>query len=267
VIHPVTRPEVDFLCADSFRLSWNKHLYASSYRVYTLTDSAYLKPVRMVTDTFTVFNRGIDPTVVYAVEPVLGNGLPAARSVALDIRQQGVQCFYKTLFYTLLNGNELELLLELSIPSYADSVFFERVTAGGQLLQTWGGAVVQNPQRTYQRSVKDLPSGVVYFRARIKLKSGVSVFTEIVSVLTSGPKMILFYPNPAQRTGELFFVLQQGIPAGSRLQLFDMSGRLVRNYLSIPGRIDVSVLPKGLLIYKLVTVEGEVLETGKVVIL
>jgi len=267
VIHPVTLPEVDFLCADSFRLSWGKHLYASSYRVYTLTDSAYLKPVRTVTDTFTVFNRSIDPTVVYAVEPVLANGLPAARSVALDIRQQGVQCFYKTLFYSLLNGNELDLSLELSIASYTDSVFFERVTAGGQLLQTWGGAVVLHPQRMYQQFVKDLPSGVIFFRARIKLKSGASVFTNIVSVLTSGPKMLLFYPNPAQRTGELFFVLQQGIPADSRLQLFDMTGRMVRNYLSISGRIAVSALPPGLLIYKLVTAEGELLETGKVVVL
>jgi hypothetical protein len=45
IISKVTRPRVDFLCADSFQLSWEPHVYADSYKIYALTDSPYLKAI------------------------------------------------------------------------------------------------------------------------------------------------------------------------------------------------------------------------------
>ncbi|MES1217367.1 MAG: S8 family serine peptidase [Bacteroidota bacterium] len=85
IISKLTRINVDFVCADSFGLSWNKHIYANGYKIYTLTDSPYLKHIFTVTDTFVVLKRSQYPSLVYAVEPLLSNALPAARSIALDI--------------------------------------------------------------------------------------------------------------------------------------------------------------------------------------
>ena len=138
IIAKLTRPTVDFLCTDSFGLSWNKHVYANSYKIFTLTDSPYLKHILSPIDTFIVLKKAQYPSLVYAVEPVLSNGLPAARSMALDISQQGVKCFYKTFYYNLQDQNKLDLVLELSAASYVDSIYFELVTATGQLLQTIG---------------------------------------------------------------------------------------------------------------------------------
>ncbi|HEX4876637.1 MAG TPA: S8 family serine peptidase, partial [Chitinophagaceae bacterium] len=121
VISKVIRPVIDFFCTDSLGISWNRHIYASGYRIYGLIDSPYLKPLFTVTDTFTVLKRSIYPQQVFAVEPVLSNGLPAARSVAFNINFQGTKCFYRTLYHTLLDGNLLDLVLELSAPSYVDS--------------------------------------------------------------------------------------------------------------------------------------------------
>lgn len=265
ILSKVTRPVVDFVCADSFRLSWNKHVYAGGYKIFALTDSPYLKNVRTVTDTFSVFNRSAYPQLVYAVEPVLNNNLPAIRSIAFDITLQGVQCFYRTFYYNVQDGNKLDLVLELSIASYTDSVSFERVTAAGQLLQTYGTQKT-GVNTVYRQLTNTLDAGITYLRARIKLKNGATVYTGIISVITSGTKKVLFYPNPVNRNSTINYMLQQGIAADSRLQLFDMSGRLVKHFPGLPARIDISQLAPGLYIYKLLNLENAVLETGKLLV-
>jgi hypothetical protein len=267
IISKVTRLNIDFVCADSVGLSWKKHVYANGYKIYTLTDSPYLKHILTVTDTFTVLNRSTNPSLLYAVEPVLSNGLPAARSIALDITQQGVKCFYKTFYYNLLDQNKLDLILELSAASYVDSIFFEQVTLTGGLVQTSGTTKAINTVQLYDHIVNDVPPGTSYWRVKIKLKNGAIVYTEIISVLTTGKRYILFYPNPAGRNNPLTYVLQQGVPADSRLQLFEITGRLLKSFNEMPGgTIDISTLSPGVIIYKLVTNDNKLLETGKLVI-
>ena len=267
IISKVTKLNIDFICTDSFGLSWNKHVYANAYKIYTLTDSAYLKHILTVADTFTVLRRSVYPSLLYAVEPVLSNSLPAARSIALDITQQGVKCFYKTFYYSLQDQNKLDLILELSAVSYVDSIYFEQVTITGDLIQTNGRIKAINSIQFYDHLVNDVPPGTSYWRAKIKLKSGAFVYTEIISVLTTGKRFILFYPNPAGRNTPLTYVLQQGVPADSRLQLFDITGRLLKSFNEMPGgTIDISTMAPCIIIYKLVSNDNKLLETGKLVI-
>lgn len=265
IVGSVNRPMVDYVCTDSFRLSWKKHVYANSYKIYTLTDSPYLKHIISVTDTFAVFNRSVFPNVVYAVEPVLSNGLPAIRSIAFDVTLQGVQCFYKTFYYTLQDGNKINMRLELSLPAFTDSIYFERVTAAGLVLQTYGG-LKTTAAALYSFAAENLAAGVTYLRAKVKLKSGVWVYTEIIDVLTSGNKNILFYPNPVPAGGQLNYILMQGVAADSQLQLFDVSGRKIAEYTSLPTSIKLKNLPAGLVIYKLVSRSNIVIETGKIIV-
>lgn len=266
IISSVNRPSVDFACADSFRLSWKQHVYATGYKIYTLTDSPYLKHILTVTDSFAVLKRTVYPTLVYAVEPVLGNNLPAIRSIAFDVTLQGVKCFYKTFYYNLLDGNKLDMVLELSMPTYTDSIYFEQVTASGNILKIYGGINATNSVSIYHYPVADLQAGATYLRARIKLKTGAIVYTEIISVLTSGNKNILFYPNPVPVNGQLSYMLMQGVPADSQLQLFDATGRLIIAYSSLPNNISFKKLPHGMVIYKLLNHENVVIETGKIII-
>lgn len=265
IISSVNRPMVDYVCTDSFRLSWKKHVYANSYKVYTLTDSPYLKHIISVTDSFAVFNRNVFSNLVFAVEPVLNNNLPAIRSIAFDVTLQGIKCFYKTFYYTMQDGNKINMLLELSLPAYTDSVYFERVTAAGLVLQTYGG-LKTNTAALYSFTAEDLAAGVTYLRAKIKLKSGAWVYTEIIDVLTSGNKNILFYPNPVPAGGQLNYILMQGVAADSQLQLFDISGRKIAEYTSLPSSIKMDNLPAGLMIYKLISRSNSVIETGKIIV-
>src|SRR6185503_17078332 len=109
--------------------------------------------------TFIVIKRTIYPGLVYAVETVLSNNIPAARSIAFDVSLQGVKCFYKTIYYNLPDQNRIDLIVELSAPGYADSLFFERVTAGGQWLQTYGGTKVNSSSTIYNQLVNKVAAG------------------------------------------------------------------------------------------------------------
>jgi len=92
------------------------------------------------------------------------------------------------------------------------------------------------------------------------------VYTDIISVLSSGQKKILFYPNPASRESSLSWILQQGTPASSRLQLFDMGGRKMADYPELPPAISLRGLSKGYYIYKLLGSNGGLIETGKILL-
>jgi hypothetical protein len=261
-----TRLSVDFNCADSFRLSWNKHIDAASYRLYALSDSPYLKHVITVTDTAVVMQKSLSPSAVYAVEPVLNSGIPAARSQALDIRLQGVYCFYKTLNYDLLDSNKLRLILELSISNYTDSISFEMVGADGRLLHSYGSIKTSSSNLIYSQVIVDLPGGALYFRARIRLQNGTIIYTNVISVITSGKRYISFYPNPAGRNTRIKSVFMQGLSPDSKLCLYDVYGRLLRWYAFIPDQIDISRLQAGMIIYRLLDEQDRTLETGKIII-
>lgn len=265
VISKVNSPVIDFLCADSLGLSWNRHIYATGYKIFALTDSAYLRHLYTVTDTFTVIKRNQFPQLVFAVEPVLSNAIPAARSIAFDITLQGVKCFYKTFYHVLQDRNELNLVLELSAAAYVDSVYYEWVTANGQLLRTVGSSKT-TAAVLYQHLVTTIPQGTSYWRARIRLKSGAFVYTEVIPVLSSGKRHILFYPNPASRNVSLTWVLQQGTPASSGIQLFDATGRMLASYTELPASIDIRGFAPGLLIYKLIGAGNKLIEAGKILI-
>jgi hypothetical protein len=266
VVSKLIRPQPDFVCSDSFRLSWAKHVYAESYTVFLLADSSHLKPLINTRDTFVVINRKKNPSLVYAVQPILSNNLPAARSIAMNIELQGVQCFFRTLNYILENENQLKMILELSTTSGVDSIFFERVTTDGNFLQSLGSMQASIHQLEYVKRSEERIAGTIYIRARIRLKSGVFVYTDIIEVLSSGSKNILFYPNPVRQSSRLSYIMKQGISPDCRLQIFDLFGRTVRQYISLPTSIDVSGLLPGTYIFKISDRSGKQIEITKQVI-
>lgn len=266
ILSRVNRLNVDFVCADTFRISWQKHVYAKSYRIFTMIDSAFIKPIMIVSDTFKVLNRTRFPSKVYAIEPILSNGYSAARSVAIDVTDQSVGCFYKALNYNLFDNNNIELSLEISIPEYVDSVSFEEIDETGRLTQFFGSVKMVNSKYFYTRNGNILNVGLSYFRAKIHLKNKKFVYSDILSVLTSGKKQIAFYPNPVNANEPLNYILEQGTYSDNIIQFFDASGRYLKGYKTLPDKFDVSNFPSGSIFYKLMTKDFKILEGGKLVL-
>lgn len=267
IIADLTRPSPDFVCADSFRLSWNKHIYATGYDLYALSDSSHLKKLMSTVDTFIVLDRKTHPSLVYAVQPVLANHLPAARSIAFNIELQGVQCFFKTLNYVLEDNNRLKMILEISAASYVDSVYFEEVTRGGALIRVFDKQQAVAAQTIYTTMADQITPGTIYLRGRIRLRNGAIVYTDLIPVFSSGNRNVLFYPNPVPRSASLMYTIRQGISPDCRLQIYDAYGLLVKDLASLPRMIDVSALMRGIYFFKLIDPAGKTISTEKIIIL
>ncbi|MET0466155.1 MAG: S8 family peptidase [Chitinophagaceae bacterium] len=266
VISKLLRPQPDFVCSDSFRLSWKKHIYAQSYVIYSLTDSSHLKPLMNTVDTFVTIDRRTFPSLVYAVQSVLSNHLPAARSIAMNIELQGVQCFFRALNYILEDENRLRLKLELSTTSGVDSIYFERVSMHGELLQSLGALKANAGQLDYTHLMDERISGTTYIRAKILLQHNVYIYTDMIEVLSSGSRNILFYPNPVRQSSKLLYVVKQGISPDCRLQVFDLFGRMIKQYASLPTSIDMTGVLPGIYILRVSDRTGKIIETVKQIV-
>lgn len=265
ILSKVTHPRLDFLCVDSFRLSWNSHPFAQNYRVFAMKGGAYMELVTTTSDSFIVFNRRQVPYITYAIEPVLANGWKAIRSRAINIEIQATYCFYKSLNYDLLSANSVKLLLEAGGTDYIDSLFFEKLNSSGQVMTTGNGIKASAGQTLYTQDWSGLSNGANLFRAKIKLKNGAVVYSNVIAVLTSGDRYIYFYPNPAVTSSQLSYITRPGLPGDVTLMLFDLNGRLLRRYEGLPNKIDLSLLPRGVIVYQLLDINHRKLEGGKII--
>lgn len=256
----------DFVCNDSMRLSWNRQANASSYDLYALGDSPYLQKTLSTSDTFFVLDRKQYRSLVYAVQPRFANNLPAARSIAVNITLQGVDCFYKALNYVLEDGNKLRMILELSAASYTDSVYFEQVTENGMLLKTFDRQKALPDQNVYVTATGHPSFGTIHIRAGIRLKNGSILYTHTIPVFSSGAKNVLFYPNPVPKGETLKYVMKQGISPDCRLQIYNVHGQMIKAYASLPRTVELSFLTRGIYLFKLTDQNGGVVATEKIVI-
>ncbi len=266
MLHPQVRMKVDFNCSDSLRLSWQKHSSANQYELFGLVDSAYLKLLTTVSDTFIVLKKSLYPSLTFAVQPKLANGLKAIRSISLGIEQSATGCFYQSFYYDLLAGNEVKLLLELSTPAYLDSIYFETLDKNGNVLVRHPSQKVGNTSLFYSYNIKGLSAGLHYFRAVLKPKSGGLIYTESNSVLISGSAVVRFYPNPTRKGVLLKRVVLQGISPDKAIQFFTLNGLYIRGFNAIPDLLDTRLFPTGIVIYRVLDDSGKTLETGKILI-
>jgi hypothetical protein len=266
IISPLTSITVDFLCPDSTGLSWKKHVYATGYRIYALAaDTAYLKPVAVTTDTSITLKRNLYNYTVYAIEPLLSNSGLAARSPALDITTQAVNCFYISLI-GLNNGDKIDLTLELSTLKNVDSVIFEKVRSDNTLLRIEGRQQVIAGRLGYAVTDASPSTGINFYRGRIVNKNRQSSYTETIAVITTGKQYIFIYPNPLP-SGRLLNYQLKDIPADWQLQLIDVQGRIVLNQpVAIAGTLKTSLLQAGLYFFRLTDKKTGMSETGKIVI-
>ncbi|MBC8034890.1 MAG: T9SS type A sorting domain-containing protein, partial [Chitinophagaceae bacterium] len=119
----------------------------------------------------------------------------------------------------------------------------------------------------YHQFIEGLDEGITYLRARILLKNGASVYTETLQVISSGFKPLLFYPNPANTTTSLKFILRSASAREGQILFFDITGRLLMKLPARAGSVNISAFPGGVVIYRLADVKGKVLHTGKILVI
>jgi hypothetical protein len=266
VIAPFTNIKTEYRCPDSAGIAWQRHPMAVGYQVFALpTDTPYLKPIMTVADTLAVFKGAMLQYRVFAVRPLLGNGLPAAQSTAVDINNQAVNCFY-TSFQAFNNWASVALQLQLSTTRGVDSVVVEKLGKNGAVPLVLLRAKATAQQLDYAAADGAPWAGVNTYRGRIVFANGGIVYTEQVSLINTGPRQIFFYPNPVSAGGQLGYQLNDGSP-GWQLQLVDMQGRVVRNQsIGFAGTLRLAGIQAGIYFYRLYNSENVLKETGKIIV-
>jgi hypothetical protein len=265
VLAPLTRLRVDYVCADSMQISWQKMPMARAYRIYTQSDSAYSREYADVSDTLLVIRRTSTTPVVYSVKPLLSNGLEATRSYAVNLLTQGVSCYYQALVAETMD-NRIKLSLALSYLSGIDSLVFCRTTESGVLRKRLQSLLPDNSLTGYEVYDNEPISGVNYYRVLIYTSGGIA-YSEIAAVLHNGRQLVRAYPNPVRRGQPLYLLVKESAATGV-LQIFDATGKLMGTFpFNSSTGIHTTTFKPGLYFYKLTHLNGRKEEAGKIVVL
>ena len=219
VIAARTVTGVGFNCPDSFLYHWTKIPQANLYRLYKL-GSRYLEPLLSTTDSFAVLQKNANPSFYYAVAPVI-NGKEGVKSYTLDYRLQGVGCYVRSFFATLVNNT---VVLDLSLGSLynINRIVLEKFDGTGfRPLQQ----IVNITGLSVSFIDTDLSPGLNIYRVKIELAGGGVVYTLEENVFYFGKSKYVVYPNPATQNREIY--IAQAKVGKAIMQVFNLFGAKV----------------------------------------
>jgi hypothetical protein len=207
---------IGFNCPDSFALWWNRIPSVNNYQLYRL-GAKYMEPFLQTSDTLVVLSKQTNPSLHYAVAPVINNKI-GLRSFAYNYTTQGVGCYIKS-FFGILNNTRAELFLELGSFYNIRKISWEKLTPSGYITLS-----EVSPVQTLQFSYTDnsLKKGVNTYRVRIELVNGQVIYSQPETVFYFEGSIYLLYPNPVQRGQSLNLV--DSDPDIKQIQLFNSTG-------------------------------------------
>lgn len=211
---------VGFNCPDSFLFYWDKLPTVTSYRVYTLGNK-YLEPVTVTTDTFMLLSKTANPSLHYAVAPVIGNK-EGVKSYTFNYTTQGVECYIRS-FLALLVGNSAELTLSLGTLYNVNKIIFEKFNGTDYVaLQQ-----ITNPSSlTFNFTDVSLKKGLNVYRAKLELAGGRIIYSSIETVYYFSGTEFIVYPNPASQY-QTITILSDNQFEPATLQVMNMLGQKV----------------------------------------
>nr|MBK9653474.1 T9SS type A sorting domain-containing protein [Bacteroidota bacterium] len=264
LLGPLTRIHVDYLCTDSFRLSWNQQQLAQSYQLSVLRDSAFMIPFLQTNDTFIVLQRNTYPENIFAVQPLLGNTTKSARSFAVDITNQGVGCMYSS-FYGIPVGDMVELTLELSFPQGMDSIVIEKINANSIFEKGVTSIFPSASSFSYTVYDKSPTEGANNYRAKIWF-GGHFIYTETVTIIYVGKQWLFLYPNPLIAGQSIFYSVKESTDE-LLFRIYSVQGKMLSQYfINSSGSFSMNHFSPGIYFYSLLNNKNEQLQQGKLLL-
>jgi hypothetical protein len=239
-ISKAPEPQVGFDCTDSVLLYWPALPAAAAYEVYVL-NGPYLSAYTRTTDTFVVIQKQNISGTWLAVSAVHTEGWAGVKSYSLDYENQGVGCYVSTLLADPVDDAAVRLNLSLGSTYNLRTIWWESLTAAGFV--TLQSSTVDG-NTSYSITDNAPHSGLNYYRVRMETTDGRMILSDTVSaaIVGAGNTFVLF-PNPVTSTLQLL----SKAPLEREMLIFDITGRLVRNYLltNMQESIDISQLTPG----------------------
>ena len=232
---------VGFNCADSFLFYWNKLPNITNYTVYKLGNK-YLEPITVTADTFLLLSKNTNPSLHYAVAPIIGNR-EGVRSYTFNYTTQGVECYFRS-FLAVLVGNSAQLSLSLGTLYNINKIVFEKFNGTDYVpLQQ-----VTNPSAlTLYYADASLKKGLNVYRVKLELAGGRVIYSSIETVYFFNGSEFIVYPNPAFQYSPIT-ILSDNQFEPATLQVINMQGQKVYEMKlnDISNQLPVGRLSKGL---------------------
>lgn len=207
---------VGFNCADSFLFYWPKVSGINSYRVFQLGNT-YLQTLLTTTDTAVVISKSSNPSLHYAVAPVMGNTI-GVKSFTFNYSTQGVACYVKTFLAQLVNSTA-QLNLDIGSNYRIRTIQWQKLISGSyQTLQTI--SPVSGLQFTYTDAA--ITKGVNTYRAKIELDNGQVIYSSVEKVNYLADADYIVFPNPVFQSQTITILCKEADNA--TLQIFNSQG-------------------------------------------
>jgi hypothetical protein len=237
---------VGFNCPDSFMFFWNKIPGISSFQVYRLGPK-YMEAFWVTTDTAFVIAKATNPSLYYAVTPIINNKA-GVRSYAYNYMIQGVACYVKTFSATLVNTSAvLDLLIGTNYK--IKSISFQKQTKTGfvdlQVINNISGVQIGYIDN-------NLTKGLNVYRVKIQLIDGTIIYSDTATVYYFVDNVYILYPNPAQQYQPVTILSND--PEITQLQVFNSVGqKIYEKYLDqLANEIPQGKLSKGFYFLRIV---------------
>jgi hypothetical protein len=211
---------VGFNCADSFLLYWNKNPLVSNYRVYQM-GNRYLEPVTITSDSFIVLKKNLYPSLFYAVAPVIANK-EAVKSYSFNYTLQGVQCYIRSFFATLVNNHSASLDLQLGSLYNLSKIVLEK--ANGPYFAPVQ-QLINNTSLQVQFTDISLIKGANTYRIKLELANGETIYSDKETIYYFASDNYILFPNPALQQNSIQIAVKNVNDA--RMQVFNLLGEKV----------------------------------------
>ncbi len=259
-ISPELTPEVLFNCDTEAMIAWEPAPNAISYRVLVLGDR-FMEPLGITESTSMVLDKEFLPSTVVRVEPIFFNGGFGVTGIAIDIQNQGVNCFFRNFFAIFENDEFVNCTLNLSTDIGVSSVVFEKQTDLGiqtivELNAPFNGLGIEIRDR-------DLVEGNNTYSAVIFLEDGSQIRTDSTTIFLPGRDTLVLFPNPIP-VGEDLNILSAG--EALEYEIVSLTGQLVESgpIFSINDAIPIR-LPTGIYVFRVLE-NNTVLRSQKIIV-
>ncbi|HWN87527.1 MAG TPA: S8 family peptidase [Chitinophagaceae bacterium] len=232
---------VGFNCPDSFLIYWNKLPSVTNYKVYKLGDK-YLEPLTITADSFLILSKAMNPSLHYAVAPIIGNK-EGVKSYTFNYTIQGVECYVRS-FLAFLIGNTTQLTLSVGSLYNVNKIVFEKFDGNVYTpIQT-----ITNPTALiYNFTDAQLKKGLNVYRVKLELAGGRVIYSSIETVYYFNGSEFIVYPNPASQYSPIT-ILSDNQFEPATLQVINMQGQKIYEMKlnDVSSQLPAGRLSKGL---------------------
>ncbi|MBB6127306.1 S8 family peptidase [Mucilaginibacter lappiensis] len=248
--------QVGYNCTDGTLLHWKAQPGSKGYVVYTVKDNL-LQKLSTVTDTTIIIPAALQTSSYFAVS-AQGDGFEGLKSLTIDVNNQGVGCYVKTLLANVVN-NTIVLNLQIGSVVNLKSITWQKQTGSNAYANL--GTTTVGSALAYQFTDANPKNGIQYYRVELQTNDGKITYSNLASATFLQASQFTLYPNPVST--------QLNILSGDintyDFKLYDAVGhvRLEQTITQLQNTFQLNLSP-GVYIY-VIMFKGKILTRGKLI--